>query len=95
MKIRFISVELIGSGSTRWSVLPSAVGSRMPKWVQEPFDDYNEQVDAALKKMVWSHPGVSSWYKNKKGRVIMNSPWRLVDYWAWTRTPDPDDFVFG
>jgi 4-hydroxyacetophenone monooxygenase len=23
------------------------------------------------------------------------SPWRLVDYWAWTRTPDPDDFVFG
>jgi 4-hydroxyacetophenone monooxygenase len=22
------------------------------------------------------------------------SPWRLVDYWAWTRVPDPDDFVF-
>jgi 4-hydroxyacetophenone monooxygenase len=23
------------------------------------------------------------------------SPWRLVDYWTWTRQPDPDDFVFG
>jgi 4-hydroxyacetophenone monooxygenase len=21
------------------------------------------------------------------------SPWRLVDYWAWTRAPEPDDFV--
>jgi len=23
------------------------------------------------------------------------SPWRLIDYWTWTRTPDPEDFVFG
>jgi 4-hydroxyacetophenone monooxygenase len=23
------------------------------------------------------------------------SPWRLVDYWAWTRSPDPDDFVMN
>jgi len=21
------------------------------------------------------------------------SPWRLVDYWEWTRKPDPNDFV--
>lgn len=21
------------------------------------------------------------------------SPWRLVDYWTWTRVPDPADFV--
>jgi 4-hydroxyacetophenone monooxygenase len=22
------------------------------------------------------------------------SPWRLVDYWTWTREAEPGDFVF-
>ncbi len=51
---------------------------------REPFEAYNEKVDAKHRQMVWSHPGVTSWYKNKKGRVIMNSPWRLVDYRNFT-----------
>ena len=61
---------------------------------QEPHDAYNARVDAAHRKMVWSHAGVGNWYKNKSGRVIANSPWRLVDYWSMTKTIDPDDFVF-
>ena len=44
--------------------------------------------------MVWSHGGVGNWYKNKAGRVIANSPWRLVDYWSFTKTLDPSEFVF-
>lgn len=59
----------------------------------QPFEQYNEDVDAALKKMVWSHPGVTSWYKNKKGRVIMNSPWRLAVYRNLTAQLNPDDFT--
>ena len=36
--------------------------------------------------MVWSHPShQSSWYRNASGRIYILSPWRLVDYWAWTR----------
>ena len=31
--------------------------------------------------------------KNAYGEVHTLSPWRLVDYWTWTREPDPDDFV--
>jgi 4-hydroxyacetophenone monooxygenase len=38
---------------------------------------------------------VSNWYKNSSGRVTTNSPFRLVDYWAMTRAPIPDDFVFA
>ena len=26
-------------------------------------------------------------------KIHVLSPWRLVDYWTWTKAPDPDDFV--
>lgn len=47
---------------------------------RQPFEAYNERLDEALATMSWSHPGVTNWYKNSRGRVVMNSPWRLVDY---------------
>ena len=47
-----------------------------------------------MRKMVWSQPSIKhSFFKNSFGEVHMLSPWRLVDYWTWTREPDPDDFV--
>ncbi len=56
-------------------------------------DSYNERVDAAHERMVWTHGGMSNWYKNRKGRVIANSPWRLVDYWKMTALADLGDYV--
>ncbi len=55
-------------------------------------DTYNEKLDQALARTVWSHPGVNSWYKNASGRVTTTSPWRLLDYWHWTRAADLADF---
>jgi 4-hydroxyacetophenone monooxygenase len=60
---------------------------------QEVHDEYNERLSAALSRMVWSHPSIrSSWYRNAEGRVTVLSPWRLVDYWKWTREPRVGDF---
>lgn len=42
--------------------------------------------------MIWAHKGMTTWYRNKKGRVVSLSPWRLVDYWKMTRRPDIADF---
>ncbi len=61
----------------------------------EPHDAYNERVDQAHRNMVWAHGGVGNWYKNRNGRVIANSPWRLVDYWAMTAEFKPEDYVIG
>ena len=55
-------------------------------------DEYNDRVDAMHANMVWSHAGMSSWYKNAQGRVTTNSPWRLVDYWKMTEEPDLADY---
>lgn len=59
---------------------------------QAPFEDYNARVDAEHRNMVWSHPGVTSWYKNRKGRVVMNSPWRLAVYRQFTSDIDLSEY---
>jgi 4-hydroxyacetophenone monooxygenase len=59
----------------------------------EATEEYVSRVDAAHAKMVFAHPGMRNWYKNRAGRVVALSPWRLVDYWAMTRTPQFGDFV--
>ena len=61
---------------------------------QDVHDAFNEKLDATLARMVWSHPGMTSWYKNSKGRVTILSPWLLVDYWGWTKEPNLEDFEF-
>jgi 4-hydroxyacetophenone monooxygenase len=62
----------------------------------EVHDEYNRRLQAELDTMVWSHPSIrSSWYRNAEGRIYILSPWRLVDYWNWTRVPDPDDFLLA
>tara|TARA_B100001013_G_scaffold343760_1_gene272203 strand:- start:1255 stop:3177 length:1923 start_codon:yes stop_codon:yes gene_type:complete len=59
---------------------------------REPYEDYNRRLDEKHAQLVWSHPGVDSWYKNSRGRVVSVSPWRLVDYFHMTREPDLGDF---
>ncbi len=58
----------------------------------EAYERYNTRIDEILANMVWAHDGMRNWYKNSKGRVIVNTPWRLVDYWTMTRTVDLDDY---
>ncbi|MDB5839275.1 MAG: hapE 3 [Herminiimonas sp.] len=62
---------------------------------QDAHDRYNELVDATHKNLVWAHPGVNSWYKNKNNRVTMTTPWSLLDYWKLTKQFDPESYLFG
>ena len=55
--------------------------------------DYNRRVDEAHAKMIWTHQGMSTWYRNAAGRVVTNTPWRLIEYWAMSRDPDLDEFL--
>jgi len=55
-------------------------------------DAYNKELDEAHDQMIYSHTGMSTWYRNSRGRVVTNSPWRIVDYWNMTRRPSLDDY---
>ncbi|MEM9747273.1 MAG: NAD(P)-binding domain-containing protein [Actinomycetota bacterium] len=60
---------------------------------QDVHDDYNERVDAEHAELIWTHPGMTNWYRNRHGRITALLPWRLVDYWALTHDVDLDEFI--
>jgi 4-hydroxyacetophenone monooxygenase len=61
----------------------------------EVHDEYNKLLDETCRNMVWAHPGVTSWYKNKHNRVTVTSPWTLLDYWKLTRHFVPGEYRSG
>ena len=60
---------------------------------QEVHDGYNQDVDQAHEQMVWTHPGMTSYYRNDRGRIVVNSPWRNVDFYAMTREANLSDYL--
>ncbi len=61
----------------------------------EARDAWVERVDEAHRELVWTHPGMSTYYRNRHGRVVSPSPFRLVDTWAMTHRPDLDAFALA
>jgi 4-hydroxyacetophenone monooxygenase len=59
------------------------------------FDKFNDELDARLGQTVWSTPGVSSSFKNSKGKVRSVSPWRIEEYWRMTRALDPEEYIWA
>ena len=58
---------------------------------QDVHDAYNERLDKAHENMVWTHPGMETYYRNARGRVVVNSPFRNDAFYAMTRTANLDD----
>jgi cation diffusion facilitator CzcD-associated flavoprotein CzcO len=50
-------------------------------------------IDDANRRMAWGASSVNTWYKNASGRITQNWPFSLLEFWQWTRRPDPADFV--
>jgi 4-hydroxyacetophenone monooxygenase len=53
---------------------------------------YNASLDRAHAGMIWTHPGTETYYRNTQGRVVVNMPWRVVDFWKMTRETDLDNY---
>ncbi len=60
---------------------------------QDVHDEYNAGVDRAHENMVWTHPGMSTYYRNARGRVVVNFPFRNVDLFDMTARADLAEFV--
>lgn len=55
--------------------------------------DYNEEIQALHRKMIWTHKGMTTYVRNSTGRVVANNPWRLVDFWRILRQANIDDYL--
>ena len=71
----------------------TARGAKTIEPTLEAYRAFNEKIEQRMTQMIWSHPKAKSYYRNSKGRVFLSWPYRLVDYWTQTRTPDLAAFV--
>lgn len=58
---------------------------------EDVFWDYNKELDEALSRMIWSHRKTSTYFRNTAGRVVVNSPWKYLDFWARTKRYEPGE----
>lgn len=59
----------------------------------EVYDLYNDTMQQMHRGMIWSHRGMRTYFRNSKGRIVTNSPWRMIDYWRLTRAANRADFL--
>lgn len=71
------------------------VAERDLAWVEvrpEVMQAYDREVDAEHEQVIWTHPGMTTWYRNAAGRVVLTIPFRGVDFWARTSELDLDEY---
>ncbi|SDO20138.1 4-hydroxyacetophenone monooxygenase [Lutimaribacter pacificus] len=59
---------------------------------QKAADEYTARVNAEHEGLVWTSPGLDSYYRNSRGRVTSANPWRMVDFWSMTHQADPENY---
>lgn len=61
----------------------------------EAHDEFVLDVDRRHGDLVWTHPRVSTYYRNSKGRVVSVMPYSLLEYWRMTHDVNLDDYVIS
>jgi 4-hydroxyacetophenone monooxygenase len=70
------------------------VGAGTIEVTREAHDADVAAVDAAHERMIWTHPGMDTYYRNPHGRVVTVMPWSLLDYWSRTHDVDRRAYDF-
>lgn len=60
---------------------------------RDVFEAYNAELDDALSRCIWSHEGMTTYYRNEKGRVVVSGPWTYLDWWHRMRELDTDEYI--
>lgn len=61
---------------------------------QRAYEDYVAGIDEAMQRTVWCHtPNAHTYYRSESGRVVVATPYRLVDLWQQHRAPIGEDFI--
>jgi 4-hydroxyacetophenone monooxygenase len=60
---------------------------------QDVHDAYVDRLDSAMQGTIWVHSGMTTYYRNSRGRVVSTMPWTNAEYWHMTHEPDLDDFI--
>lgn len=56
------------------------------------YDEYNSDMDEAMKGLLWETETGNSYYLNNHGRSGVNMPWTVHDYYAMIQEPDVQNY---
>ncbi|MDG5482678.1 flavin-containing monooxygenase [Mycolicibacterium gadium] len=63
---------------------------------REAYDQYVAEIDDAMSRTVWCHtPNAHTYYRSGSGRVVVATPYRLVDIWHQHRAPIEEHFALS
>ena len=59
----------------------------------EVYERYRDQVAAEHEHLPYTHPGVNTYYRNSRGRVVTQNPYSNADFWQLTRCPRLSEYT--
>jgi 4-hydroxyacetophenone monooxygenase len=69
-------------------------GATTMEVTQRAYEDYVAAIDEAMSRTVWCHtPSAHTYYRSGSGRVVVATPYRLVDVWQQHRAPIEEDYM--
>ncbi|MFC8528921.1 flavin-containing monooxygenase [Nocardia sp. NPDC057227] len=83
MQVQYVSAAIAALLDNGWAAMEVR---------QDAHDAYNCELDDALARTVWDFGGTTTYYRNSRGRIVTNSPWRYIDYWKRVNAPRQADF---
>lgn len=68
-------------------------GATTMEVTEQAYEDYSAGIDEAMSRTVWCHtPNAHTYYRSGSGRVVVATPYRLVDLWHQHRAPIEEHF---
>ena len=69
-------------------------GATTMEVTQQAYENYVAEIDEAMAGTVWCHtPNAHTYYRSGSGRVVVATPYRLVDVWNQHRAPIEEHFA--
>ncbi len=88
------SMEVLAHYIMECLQLMSLRGATTMEVTQRAYEDYVAAIDEAMSRTVWCHtPNAHTYYRSGSGRVVVATPYRLVDVWQQHRAPIEEDFT--
>lgn len=88
------SMEVLAHYIVECLQLMALRGATTIEVTQQAYEDYVAAIDEAMLGTVWCHtPNAHTYYRSGSGRVVVATPYRLVDVWHQHRAPIEQDFA--
>ena len=88
------SMEVLGHYIIECLQLMALRGASTIEVTEQAYRDYVAAIDDAMAGTVWCHtPNAHTYYRSGSGRVVVATPFRLVDLWHQHRAPVESDFT--